>query len=103
MMMIILILLLLLIMIIIIMVMIIIIIITKRRVPNLKVQSPNRLMQIGLDMGRAKGADAFNSKLTPIYFFTTRKLLHLPTFRHQIELSAMKNNGARNFDAQTFF
>ena len=51
----------------------------KQRVPNLKVQRPNRLMKTGLDMGRVRGADAFfHSKLTPFIFFTTRKLAHLP-------------------------
>ena len=33
------------------------VILIKRRVENLKVQRPNRLMQIGLDMGRARGSD----------------------------------------------
>ena len=44
----------------------------------------------------------FFLQTNPHSFFTTWKSVHLHTFGYQIDLSAMKNNGARNFDVQTF-
>ena len=45
------------------------------------------------------GSDVFFSKLTPFIFLPKESLFICLYFETKFELSAVKNNGAKNFDA----